>query len=90
MTEASLVQRAYTMVLKHFMQTGRAPHYTELAEALGVTTDEANRLQREAAQASVGCWLVEGTDYIESWAPFSNIPTQYLLTIEGQQKWYGQ
>ena len=23
-------------------------------------------------------------------APFSNIPTQYLLTIEGQQKWYGQ
>jgi hypothetical protein len=78
------------MVLKHFMQTGRAPHYTELAEALGVTPDEANRLQREAAQASVGCWLVEGTDYIESWAPFSNIPTQYLLTIEGQQKWYGQ
>ena len=90
MTEASLVQRAYTTVLKHFVQTGRAPHYTELAEALGVTPDEANRLQRAAAQASVGCWFAEGTDYIESWAPFSNIPTQYLLTIEGQQKWYGQ
>ena len=90
MTEAALVQRAYTTILKHFMQTGRAPHYTELAETLGVTPDEANRLQREAAQASVGCWLVEGTDYIESWAPFSNIPTQYLLTIEDQQKWYGQ
>jgi len=90
MTEASLAQRAYTTILKHFMQTGRAPHYTELAEALGVTPDEANRQQREAAQASVGCWFVEGTDYIESWAPFSNIPTPYLLTIEGQQKWYGQ
>ena len=84
------MQRAYTTVVKHFMQTGRAPHYTELAETLGVTPDEANHLQREAAAASVGCWFVEGTDYIESWAPFSNIPTQYLLTIEGQQKWYGQ
>jgi hypothetical protein len=61
-----------------------------LAETLGVTPDAANDLQREAAQASVGCWFAEGTDYIESWAPFSNIPTQYLLTIEGQQKWYGQ
>ena len=90
MTEAALVQRAYTTILKHFMQTGRAPHYTELAETLGVTPDEANQLQRAAAQASVGCWFAEGTDYIESWAPFSNIPTQYLLTIEGQQKWYGQ
>jgi hypothetical protein len=90
MAEAPLVQRAYTTILEHFVQTGRAPHYTELAETLGTTPDEAKDLQREAAQAGIACWFVEGTDYIESWAPFSNIPTHYLLTIKGQQKWYGQ
>jgi hypothetical protein len=52
--------------------------------------DEARDVQREAAEAAVACWLVQDTDYIESWAPFSNIPTHYLVTVEGEQKWYGQ
>ena len=30
------------------------------------------------------------TDLVESCAPFSNIPTQYLISVDGQQKWYGQ
>ena len=29
-------------------------------------------------------------DYIVSFAPFNNLPTQYRITIEGQQKWFGQ
>jgi hypothetical protein len=86
--EAALVQRAYTTIVEHFVKTGRAPHYTELAEPLGLTPDEARDLQRETAQVGSGV-LVEGTDYIQSWAPFSNVPTPYLLTIEGEQKWYG-
>ena len=89
MPEASLVQQGYTTIMKHLMTTGRAPHYTELADAMGLGMDEARDVQREAAQAGSACWLVEGTDYIESWAPFSNIPNQYRLTMEGEQKWYG-
>ncbi len=88
MTEAPLVQRAYTTILEHFVKTGRAPHFTELAETLGLAPDEARDLQREAAKVGMGL-LVEGTDYIQSWAPFSNVPTHNLLTIEGEQKWYG-
>jgi len=88
--EAALVQQAYTNVLKHFVRTGRAPHYLELAETMGLAPDEARDLQHQAAQTGVACWFVEGTDYVESWAPFSNIPTPYLLTIGGEQKWYGQ
>lgn len=88
MAEAALVQRAYTTIVEHFVKTGRAPHYTELAETLGLTPDEARELQRETAQVGGGV-LVEGTDYIQSWAPFSNVPTPHLLTIEGEQKWYG-
>jgi hypothetical protein len=75
---------------QHFIETGRAPHYTELAGTLGVQPGEAREVQRQAAEASVACWLVQDTDYIESWAPFSNVPTHYWVSVDGQQKWYGQ
>ena len=89
MAEATLIQQAYTSILKHLIHTGRAPHYTELARILGVAPDEARDLQHSASEAGVGCWLVHDTDYIESWAPFYNAPTHHLVTVEGKQKWYG-
>ena len=90
MKETTLVQRAYTAVLEHFVKTGRAPHYTELAATLGLRPEEAREAQRKAAEASIACWFVKDTDYVESWAPFSNVPTHHLVTIKGKQKWYGQ
>ena len=85
-----LVQRAYTNILEHLVKTGRAYHFTELADVLEITPDKVRDLQQKAADAGVGCWISHDTDYIASWAPFSNIPTQYLVTIEGKQKWYAQ
>jgi hypothetical protein len=85
-----LVQRAYTAVVEYFIKTGRAPHYTELARTLKVLPEEARQLQHNAAESCIGCWFVKDTDYVESWAPFSNVPTQYLVTINGEQKFYGQ
>jgi hypothetical protein len=34
-------------------------------------------------------WLHPDTDYIVAFAPSSNLPTQYRITVGGQQKWYG-
>jgi hypothetical protein len=90
MKENTLVQRAYTAVVEHFVKTGRAPHYTELADTLRLRPEEARQAQHEAADASLACWFVKDTDYVESWAPFSNVPTHHLVTIKGEQKWYGQ
>jgi len=90
MEEERSAQQAYTSIMKHFIQTGRAPHFTKLAQILRVGPEEAKDLQREAAKFGVGCWFVEDTDYIESWAPFYNVPTQHRVTVEGEQKWYGQ
>ena len=90
MEETTLVQRAYTAVIEHFMKTGRAPHYTELAATLGINPEEARLAQRKAAESAIACWFVNETDYVESWAPFSNVPTHHLVTIAGEQKWYGQ
>ncbi len=90
MADSLMVQKAYTSIVEHFIKTGRAPHYTELAETLGLRPDEARDVQHKAAEASVACWFVQETDYIESWAPFSNVPTHYRVTVKGEQKWYGQ
>jgi hypothetical protein len=90
MEETILVQRAYTAVLEHFIKAGRAPHYTELADTLNLRSEEARQIQRKAAESALACWFAKDTDYVESWAPFSNIPTHYLVTIGGEQKWYGQ
>ncbi len=90
MQESTLVQKAYTAVLDHFVKTGRAPHYAELAAILGLRPEEARQVQHKAAEASIACWFVKDTDYVESWAPFSNVPTPFLVTIKGEQKWYGQ
>jgi len=72
------------------LKTGRAPHFTELGETLGVPPEEARQIRRKAADSSVACWFVKETEYSESWAPFSNAPNNYLVTIKGEQKWYGQ
>ena len=85
-----LVQRAYTAVIEYFIKTGRAPHYTELGEVLGLPPEEARLAQHQAADSAIACWFVKDTDYVESWAPFSNVPTHHLVTIGGSQKWYGQ
>jgi hypothetical protein len=91
MNDPTLAQRAYTTILEHFVEHGRGPHYTELAVLLGISTEEARLAQADAVEGSrIGCWLSPLTDYIGSWAPFSNIPTQYLISVNGVQKWYGQ
>ena len=92
MADPNLTQRAFTKILDHFVVTGRAPHYIELADLLNIGVQEAREAQLAAVEASpiAGCWLAQDTDHIESWAPFSNLPTQYLISVDGLQKWYGQ
>ena len=91
MAEPQLLARMYHAIMSGLVREGRAPHYTELATELGLSPDEARESLHEVERAGVpGVWLDPGTDYVASFAPFSNIPTQYLISVEGEQKWYGQ
>lgn len=92
MNQSPFVQQAYQAILKHFIAHGNAPHYTELAQQLDLGVEEARTLVRETAAAApvASCWLSHDTDYIESWAPFSNLPNHIRITIDGHQKWFGQ
>ncbi len=91
MTDPQLLAKMYHTIISALVRDGRAPHYTELATELGLSLDEARGALHDVAGTGVpGVWLHPGTDYIASFAPFSNIPTQYLISVEGEQKWYGQ
>jgi hypothetical protein len=84
------VQRAYSAIQAHFIEHGRAPHYTELAGLLGVDVEVARGLQREAVDHGVGAWCIAGTDYIESFAPFYNVPNRTKVSVDREQKWFAQ
>ena len=86
MSELAVLDRAFNFIIKQMVQTGQAPHYTEIASELGISMEEGRKILRDLFAAGVPGWLFPGTDYITSFAPFNNLPTQYRITIEGQQK----
>jgi hypothetical protein len=91
MGSPNLLDKTYQVIIRRLVETGQAPHYTEIARELEVAVEEARgALQNLMSQGIPGIWLFPDTDYISSFAPFSNLPTQYRITVEGEQKWFGQ
>lgn len=91
MSAASLLDKLYHAILTRMVQSGQAPHYTELAAELKVPVEEAREALHDLASLGIpGIWLFPDTDYISSFAPFSNLPSQYRITVNGEQKWFGQ
>ncbi len=90
MSEPSQLDKTFHAIMKHMVETGQAPFYTELAAELGISVEEGRKALHDLFSAGIPGWLFPGTDYIISFAPFNHMPTQYRITIDGQQKWYGQ
>ncbi len=91
MADEQTLGRVYHAIMSGFVENGRAPHYTELAVAFGVTAEAAFELQRGMLDEFGGPhWADSGSGLIACFDPFSNIPTQYRISIDGEQKWYGE
>ena len=90
MSEPSLMDKTFNCIMRHFVETGQAPHHTEIAADLGVSMEEGRQALHALLQPGVPGWLFPGTDLIVSMAPFNNLPNQYRITIDGEQKWFGQ
>ena len=89
MADRRLLARAYHALMDGFVRDGRAPHYTELAERLGVTPAAALEMQRALATSGLPIWMYPDTDHVAAASPFSNLPTPYRISVDGQQRWYG-
>ncbi len=90
MNEATQLDRTFSFILKRTTKTGQAPFYTEIAAELGVSLEEGRRALHALFATGIAAWVFPNTDYIASFSPFSNLPTQYRITIDGEQKWFGQ
>ena len=90
MNEQNLFDRIYNIILTKMVETGQAPHYTEIATELGMSMEEGRKALHNLFSTGMAAWLHPNTDHIVSFAPFNNLPTQYRITIDDQQKWFGQ
>ena len=90
MSEPTLLDKTFQVIMKRMVETGQAPHYTEIAAELGVSVEEGRKALHDLFKVGVPGWLFPETDFITSFAPFNHLPTQYRITVDGQQKWFAQ
>ncbi|MBN1473220.1 MAG: hypothetical protein JW914_01265 [Syntrophaceae bacterium] len=90
MSDLTALNKTHYFIMKRMVDTGQAPHYTEIAKELEVSMEEGRQNLRELFSKGIPGWLAPGTDFIASFAPFNNQPTQFRITIDRQQKWFGQ
>lgn len=90
-SDLGTLDKTFHCIMKTFVETGHAPHYTEIAKELGVSPEEGRQALHDlCAVPGFPGWLHPGTDFIASVAPFNNVPTQYKISVDGEQKWFGQ
>ena len=90
MNELNLLDKTFSFIMKRMMESGQAPFYPEIATELGVSVEAGREALHDLFSGGLSGWLFPDTDYIASFAPFSNLPTQYRVTIDGQQKSFAQ
>ena len=91
MADAQTLDKAYQFIMSRLMEAGQATHYSELATALGCPIEEGRQIVHDlAGAASASIRLNPDTDWIATFSPFSLIPIPYRITVDGEQKWFGQ
>ena len=80
----------YYYMMHTMVERGQAPHYTELASQFSVPPEEGKALLHALLESGFSAWVYPDTDYIASFAPFNNLPTQYRITVGARQSWFGQ
>ena len=93
-SNTEVLNKAFYYVMSAMVETGRAPHYSEVAVELGCSIEEGREILHEllgaVSAAGTPAWVHPNTDLIASFSPLSNLPTQYRISVEGEQKWFGQ
>jgi len=83
------LDRAFHTILTIMVETGRAPNQTGLGAALGLDLDESNTILHNLMASGYPGWVDENNDIVTI-CPLSNHPNQYRISVDGEQKWFGQ
>jgi len=87
---ANHLDETYHFIISVFVERGQAPHFTEIAAQFGIPAEEGKQRLHELMAARLPNWLFPETDLIASFAPFNNLPTQYRISVDGEQRWFAQ
>jgi len=90
MDDTAQLDEIYHLIISVFVERGQAPHYTEIASQLRVSAEEGKRRLHALMASPLPNWLFPETDLIASFAPFNNLPTQYRVSVDGEQRWFAQ
>lgn len=86
---ADLLDRAFHAIMTRMVETTHAPTYAELGVVLGIGRDEALTVLHDLMASGYPGWVDEN-DNIVTICPLSNQPNQYKISVDGEQKWFGQ
>jgi len=75
--------------MTQMVEKARAPTYAELGSVLGIGPDDALALLHDLMASGYPGWVDEN-DTIVTICPLSNEPNQYRISVDGEQKWFGQ
>lgn len=84
-----MTDRLFRIVLEGFVSTGRAPEYEDIGAQLGISASEAKKAVRKLVSPMGFPGWMDG-DEIGTFPPFSNTPTPHAITVDGEEKGYGQ
>jgi len=90
MADIKLMDEVYHCVISSFVEKGSAPHFTDLARTFSVKPEEGKVLLHDLLATGVPGWAHPDTDLLASLGPFNNLPTMYRISVDGEQRWYGQ
>ena len=88
-TRAGLLDRGFYAIMTSMVRTGRAPNHIELAADLNIGPEEARAAFNDIMASGYPGWLDEH-GAIVTICPLSNRPNQYKISVDGEQKWFGQ
>ena len=89
-TPLTILDQAHAFVMQTMVETGVAPHYTKLAHHLGMDMEAGRTVLHDLIASGIPAWLHPDTDYIVSFPPFHSLPTQYRISVNGEQRWHAQ
>src|SRR3989304_3666033 len=90
MADLATLDKAFHAIMRSFIETGRGAHYAEMAAPPGGSGEAGRQLFHDLEASGYSFFLHPETDQIVSVAPFNNLPNQYRISVDGEQKWFAQ